>query len=141
MVTSDPKDSDGSTKFIPRPRSPDQGSEPQQIISTALLNSVRMAAMESINEKIKNKTTLNSSKQADNSDNSDRRNVTILNSTSLHTQAKTTFTKTIGINSYFPNKTTSNKNHIVQMILQNDTDPNNFGKNNILLDEEKFMEL
>lgn len=27
------------------------------------------------------------------------------------------------------------------MILQHDTDPNNFGKNNILLDEEKLMEL
>jgi hypothetical protein len=98
------------------------------------MNSIKKAAIESIKEKIKNRTTLNSSKQADLSDNSEHRAVTTLNSTSLHTQAKTTFAKTIGINSYFPNKTT-NKNHIVQMILQNDTDPNNFGKNNILLDE------
>jgi hypothetical protein len=103
------------------------------------MNTVKKASLESMKEKIKNRTTLNSSKQADLSDNSDKRAVTTLNSTSLHTQAKTTFAKTIGINSYFPNKTTSNKNHIVQMILQHDTDPNNFGKNNILLDEEKLM--
>ena len=97
------------------------------------MNGVRTAAMESLKEKIKNRTTLNSSKQGDYSDNSEPRAAT-LNSTSLHNQAKTTFAKTMGINSYFPNKTTSNKNHIVQMILQNDNDPNNFGKNNILLD-------
>lgn len=99
------------------------------------MNSIKKAAIESIKEKIKNRTTLNSSKQADFSDNSEHRAVATLNSTSLHTQAKTTFANTIGISSYFPNKTTSNKNHIVQMILQHDTDPNNFGKNNILLDE------
>lgn len=105
------------------------------------MGNITRAAIDSLKQKIKNKTTLNSSKQADNSDNSDIKSGNPLNCTSLYKQSKTTFTRTMGINSYFPNKTTSNKNHIVQMILEHDKDPNNFGKNNILLDEQKLMEL
>jgi hypothetical protein len=48
--------------------------------------------------------------------------------------SKTCFNKSLGMKSYFPNKTTSSKNHIVKMILEHDDDPNNFPKNNILLD-------
>ena len=42
---------------------------------------------------------------------------------------------------YFPNKTTSRNNHIVQMIMEFDNEPQNFVKNNILMDQEKFREL
>jgi len=38
---------------------------------------------------------------------------------------------------YFPNKTTSNKNYIVTMINRNDDNPNDYGKNKLLLDDEK----
>jgi hypothetical protein len=49
-------------------------------------------------------------------------------------------TKSIGMNSnsnYFPNKTTSNKNHIVNMInkLDNTSD---YVKNKLLLDDERL---
>jgi hypothetical protein len=45
---------------------------------------------------------------------------------------------------YYPNKTTSNnansKHHIVAMINQQDTNPYEYGKNKILLDERKMAE-
>lgn len=47
--------------------------------------------------------------------------------------SKTCFNKSLGMKSYFPNKTTSGKNPIVRMILEHDDDPNNFPQNNILL--------
>jgi len=37
---------------------------------------------------------------------------------------------------YFPNKTTSNKNHIVSMINKLDNSPNNYAKNKILIEED-----
>lgn len=47
-----------------------------------------------------------------------------------------------GGNHYYPNKTTSNKasskHHIVAMINQQDSNPNEYGKNKILLDEKKM---
>ena len=46
--------------------------------------------------------------------------------------------------SYYPNKTTSNrnsKNHIVALINQQDTNPNEYGKNKLLLQEHKLLEL
>jgi hypothetical protein len=125
------------TKLVYRPTSPCQESE-SRFNSTTFVKSVKKKGLdrESVTEKLKNKTTVYSSEQAELSCQSSP-----LNNTSLHAQSKTTFTKSMGMNCYFPNKTTSNKNHIVRMILEHDSDPNFFGKNNILLDEEKLREL
>ena len=49
--------------------------------------------------------------------------------------------KSLGMNSYFPNKTTSNKNHIVQMILDKEGDTSGFVQNNIVLDEDKQRQM
>ena len=57
------------------------------------------------------------------------------------THSKTSFNHSLGMKKYFPNKTTSNQNKIVRFIQDNDDNPNIFGKNNILLDEEKLREI
>ena len=52
--------------------------------------------------------------------------------TTLH---QATQNRSFGMGTYFPNKTTSRNNHIVQMIMEFDKEPQNFGKNNIVMDE------
>lgn len=55
----------------------------------------------------------------------------------------TPLSKSIGMgnNTYFPNKTTSSKHHIVSMINKLDTANNaEFVKNKLLLDDEKMKE-
>lgn len=42
---------------------------------------------------------------------------------------------------YFPNKTTSNKHHIVNLINKLDTNSNEYVKNKILLDEDRMKDL
>ena len=43
--------------------------------------------------------------------------------------------------SLYPNKTTSNKNHIISMINKLDDNPSGYVKNKILLDDEKMDEM
>lgn len=65
-----------------------------------------------------------------------------MNNTIHFNQTKTTVNTSLGgLSSYFPNRTTSNRNHIVRMILEFDKDPDDFGKNNLVLDEDKLREL
>jgi hypothetical protein len=61
----------------------------------------------------------------------EHRTFTNLNGTSVN--------KSVGpkAGSYFPNKTTSNKNHIVSMINKLDDNPNGYAQNKILLEDEK----
>ena len=52
--------------------------------------------------------------------------------------------KSLGGNHYYPNKTTSNangKHHIVAMINQQDSSPQEYGKNKLVLDERRMVEL
>lgn len=53
-------------------------------------------------------------------------------------------TKSIGMNSnsnYFPNKTTSNKHHIVHLINKLDSNSGEYVKNKLLLDDEHMKDL
>lgn len=53
-------------------------------------------------------------------------------------------TKSIGMSgnsNYFPNKTTSNKHHIVSMINKLDSGSNEYVKNKLLLDDERMKDL
>ena len=43
--------------------------------------------------------------------------------------------------SLYPNKTTSNKNHIISLINKLDDNPSGYVKNKILLDDEKMDEM
>lgn len=42
---------------------------------------------------------------------------------------------------YFPNKTTNNKNKIVNFIRSNDQNPDSYGSNKIVLEEQKMVEI
>lgn len=89
----------------------------------------------------KNRTTLNSDK------NEDYEHRTF-NNTNVGNPLMSPLNKSLGMkggSSYYPNKTTSNKanskHHIVSLINQQDSNPNEYGKNKILLDEKKMSEL
>ena len=88
----------------------------------------------------KNRTTLNSDKNED----YEHRTFNNMNPTN----PMIPLNKSLGMkggNTYYPNKTNSNKasskHHIVALINQQDTSPHEYGKNKILLDEKKMSEL
>jgi hypothetical protein len=80
----------------------------------------------------KNRTTLNSDKNED----YEHRTFNNMNPS----PNAVTLNKSVGVkggSAYYPNKTTSNKHHIVAMINSHDS-TNEYGKNKILLDEKKM---
>ena len=120
-------------------RSPNKESE---YLSTSLSNKMTSPLKfnhSSSNVENKNRTTLNSDK------NEDYEHRTFNNINPV-TPLISPLNKSLGMkggNHYYPNKTTSNNNkhHIVALINQQDSNPHEYGKNKLLLDEKKMNEL
>jgi len=108
-------------------RSPGRESDVVNFLTTSLSNKYPLKFNSSNEEAQKNKTTLVSEKGEE----FEHRTFNNMNSNIIANKSVGPKTSS----NYFPNKTTSNKNHIVSLINKLDDNPNIYTKNRLLDDD------